>query len=163
MHIRRTIFLLPFVSACLFHHADEPQAPLRSAARDSLLTADAARSEPATRQGLASAAATWLDSGVVYLRTGAPILYGRAAALTILGEAAPDRSTYQWRPLGGGVSRDGQGGYTFGIATTARLTRKARRPFASIPTLPSGVAGRIKSGRSSRTGTSGGQRPGQPG
>jgi ketosteroid isomerase-like protein len=119
MHIRRVILLLPFLSACLFHHANEPQAPLRSTTRDSLLAADAARGEAATRQGVASAAATWLDSGVVYLRTGAPILYGRAAALTILGEAAPDRSTYQWRPLGGGVSRDGQGGYTFGISTTA--------------------------------------------
>lgn len=94
-------------------------APLRSPARDSLLTADAARGEAATRRGRAAAAAAWLDSDVVYLHSGAPILYGRSAALAILGEAAPERSTYQWRPLGGGVSRDGKGGYTYGIATTA--------------------------------------------
>ena len=70
-------------------------APLRSPARDSLLAADAARGEAATRHGLAAAAATWLDSDVVYLHAGAPILYGRSAALTILGEAAPERSTYK--------------------------------------------------------------------
>lgn len=119
MRIRSIVVLLPLLSACLFHHTEEPQAPLRSAARDSLLAADAARGDVATRQGLATAVATSLDSGVVYLRTGAPILYGRTAALTVLGDAAPERSTYQWRPLGGGVSFDGQGGYTYGIATTA--------------------------------------------
>ena len=119
MRIRRIILLPSLLSACLFHHAEEPQAPLRSATRDSLLAADAARGDVATRLGLASAVSTWLDSGVVYLRTGAPILYGRAAALSILGDAAPERSTYQWRPLGGGVSFDGRGGYTFGITTTA--------------------------------------------
>lgn len=94
-------------------------APLRSPVRDSLLAADAARGEAATRRGLATAAAAWLDSDVVYLHNGVPILYGRSAALAILSEAAPERSTYQWRPLGGGVSRDGKGGYTYGIATTA--------------------------------------------
>jgi ketosteroid isomerase-like protein len=119
MRFRRLVLLLPLLSGCLFHRAEEAEAPLRSAARDSLLAADAARGDLATRQGLANAVATWLDSSVVYLRTGAPILYGRGAALTVLGDAAPERSTYQWRPLGGGVSLDGQGGYTYGIATTA--------------------------------------------
>jgi ketosteroid isomerase-like protein len=119
MRIRQIVFLLPVLSGCLFHHTEEVQAPLRSAARDSLLAADAARGDVATRQGLANALPTWLDSGVVYLRSGAPILYGRAAALTVSSDAAPERSTYQWRPLGGGVSVDGQGGYTYGIATTA--------------------------------------------
>ena len=116
MRIRQIVLLLPLLSGCLFHHAEEAH---QSATRDSLLAADAARGDVATRQGLANAVATWLDSGVVYLRTGAPILYGRAAALTALGDPAPERSTYQWRPLGGGVSLDGQGGYTYGIATTA--------------------------------------------
>jgi ketosteroid isomerase-like protein len=119
MRIIRIVLLLPFLSACLFHHTEEAQAPLRSGTRDSLLAADAARGDVATRQGLASAVPTWLDGNVVYLRTGAPILYGRSAALTVLGDGAPERSTYQWRPLGGGVSLDGQGGYTYGIATTA--------------------------------------------
>ena len=119
MRIIRPLVLLPFVAACVFHHAEEPQAPLRSAARDSLLAADLARGEAATRQGLAAAAPTWLDSSVVYLRSGAPILYGRAAALQVLSDGAAERSSYQWRPLGGAVSRDGRGGYTYGVATTA--------------------------------------------
>ncbi|HKW49268.1 MAG TPA: DUF4440 domain-containing protein, partial [Gemmatimonadaceae bacterium] len=92
---------------------------MRSATRDSLLAADAARGELATRQGLATAAGAWLDSSVVYLRTGAPILYGRAAALQLRGDGAPERSSYQFRPFGGGTSRDGQGGYTYGAATIA--------------------------------------------
>src|SRR5690348_8488004 len=105
MRIRRLLVLLPFIGACVFHHTQEPSAPLRSATRDSLLAADLARGEAATRQGLATAAAAWLDSSVVYLRNGAPILYSRAGALQVLSDGAPERSTYQWRPLGGGVSR----------------------------------------------------------
>jgi ketosteroid isomerase-like protein len=113
------VWLALFSSACFVHHAEEPPAPIRSRVRDSLLSVDAMRGDLATRQGLAAAAATLLDSSVVYLRAGAPILYGRAAALAALPDAAPDRSAYLWRPLGGGVSRDGQSGYTFGITTIA--------------------------------------------
>lgn len=109
--------VLSGTTACV-HHAEEPAAPLRSPTRDSLLAVDAARGDSATKLGLAVAAAAWLDSSVIYLRAGAPILYGRAAALAIMPEARP-RTAYYWRPLGGGVSRDGAGGYTFGIATTA--------------------------------------------
>jgi ketosteroid isomerase-like protein len=119
MRIRRALFLLPFLASCLLHHTEEPQAPLRSATRDSLLAADAARSEMATRQGLATAAAAWLDSSVVYLHTGAPIIYSRAGALQILVDGAPERSSYQFRPLGGATSLDGRSGYTYGAATTA--------------------------------------------
>jgi ketosteroid isomerase-like protein len=111
-------FMLTSASACFSHHAEQPPAPLRSPARDSLLSADAARGDSATKLGLTSAAAAWLDSGVIYLRAGAPILYGRSAALAIIADTV-SRTTYQWRPLGGGVSRDGAGGYTYGVATTA--------------------------------------------
>ena len=110
-------FVLTSAAAC-FSHSPEPPAPLRSPARDSLLAIDAARGDSATKLGLATAAAGWLDSGVVYLRSGAPILYGRSAALAVI-PGAVSHTTYQWRPLGGGVSRDGIGGYTFGVATTA--------------------------------------------
>jgi ketosteroid isomerase-like protein len=119
--MRRLLLLLvlPFLGACLVHHNEEAPAPLRSPTRDSLLAVDAARGDAATRQGISAAAAEWMDSNVVYLRTGAPIVYGRSAAVAIVGDATPERMAYQWRPLGGGVSRDGRGGYTFGIATTA--------------------------------------------
>jgi ketosteroid isomerase-like protein len=106
-------------SACFVHRSEEPPAPLRSPARDSLLAVDAARGEAATQQGLTKAAATWLDSAVIYLRAGAPIVYGRSNALMILGDSTSDRTRYQWRPLGGGLSRDGRAGYTYGVATIA--------------------------------------------
>lgn len=107
------------ISGCFGHRAEEAPAPLRSAVRDSLLAADAARGEAATRRGLAAAAATWLDAAVIYLRAGAPIVYGRANALAVIGDSSGDRTRYQWRPMGGGVSRDGRSGYTFGTATQA--------------------------------------------
>jgi ketosteroid isomerase-like protein len=119
--IRRFVsaICLLLLSACLFRGAEEAPVPLRSPARDSLLAADVARGDMATRQTLATAAASWLDSGVVYLRAGAPILYGRAAALATAFTGATERTSYEWRPLGGGVSRDGRDGYTYGIAMTA--------------------------------------------
>src|SRR5438270_11630373 len=115
----RLLLMLSLSSGCFGHHAEEAPVPLRSPVRDSLLAIDAMRGELATRQGLTAAATGWLDSAVVYLRAGAPILYSRAAALSVLGDAPAERSTYQWRPLGGGVSRDGRGGHPFGIVTTA--------------------------------------------
>ena len=101
------------------HHSEEPAAPLRSPVRDSLIALDASRGDLVARQGYGTAAASWLDSGVVFLRAGAPIVYGRGEAVTLLGDGVPERSTLQWRPLGGGVSRDGSGAYTYGITTVA--------------------------------------------
>jgi ketosteroid isomerase-like protein len=112
--------MLATTSACVVgHRAAEPPAPLRSPARDSLLAADMARGADATKLGLATAAATWLDTAVIYLRSGAPIIYGRTPAVTVLSAGAPDRATYAFRPLGGAVSRDGRGGYTFGVTAVA--------------------------------------------
>ena len=113
------VLVLLAVSGCALHHSEEPPAPLRSPVRDSLITLDASRGDIVARQGYGAAAASWLDSGVVFLRAGAPIVYGRGEALALLGDAAQERATFQWRPLGGGVSRDGSGGYTYGIATVA--------------------------------------------
>ena len=117
---RRVAFVgVAIVAGCMGHRGGEPPAPLRSATRDSLLTSDIARGAVATRAGLANAAGTWLDSSVVYLRNGAPIVYGRSAAVAVISAGAPERATFAWRPLGGAVSRDGSGGYTFGVAATS--------------------------------------------
>lgn len=97
---------------------NEAPAPLRPPVRDSLLAADAARGEAATRQGLTAAAMSWLEPSVVYLRNGAPVLYGRDAAQGVIGAGMPDLNagaTYRWEPLGGGVARDGRTGYTYGL------------------------------------------------
>ena len=107
------------VTGCFVRHAEEPPAPLRSPVRDSLITLDASRGDLVARQGYATAAASWLDSAVVFLRAGAPIVYGRSEALALLGDGIQERATVQWRPLGAGVSRDASGGYTYGIATVA--------------------------------------------
>jgi ketosteroid isomerase-like protein len=113
------VLVLSAALGCSLRHSDEAPAPLRSPARDSLLAVDAARGDAATHQGIAVAAAAWLDSGVVYLRAGAPTVYGRNPALAVVGNDALEHATYQWRPLGGNVSRDARAGYTFGTATTA--------------------------------------------
>lgn len=115
------LFILAFLASagCFVHHTEEPPAPLRSPVRDSLTTLDASRGDLVARQGYGTAAASWLDTGVVFLRAGAPIVYGRSEALALLGDGVPERATFQWRPLGAGVSRDGTGGYTYGIATVA--------------------------------------------
>ena len=119
LHFERfVLLLLAATSGCLVHHA-EPPAPLRSPTRDSLLAVDAARGEAATQQGLLKAAGTWLDSTVIYLRAGAPIVYGRSNALMLLADSSVERARYQWRPLGGGVARDGRSGYTYGVTTIA--------------------------------------------
>lgn len=116
---RVPLLALMLLGACIGRHGVEPPAPLRSATRDSLLGADITRGIDATRTGLATAAASWLDTSVVYLRNGAPIIYGRSAAIAVLSAGAPARATYVWRPLGGAVSRDGSGGYTFGVAAVS--------------------------------------------
>lgn len=116
---RVPLFMLALLASCLAHRGSTPPAPLRSATRDSLLAADITRGTEATRLGLGTAASAWLDSAVVYLRSGAPIVYGRMAAITVLVAGAPERATYAWRPLGGAVSRDGRAGYTFGVSATS--------------------------------------------
>lgn len=107
------------LAGCALHRSEEPLAPLRSPVRDSLIALDASRGDRVARQGYGTAAGSWLDSDVVYLRAGAPIIYGRSEALALLGDGIPERSALQWQPLGGGVSRDATGGYTYGVFTVA--------------------------------------------
>ena len=112
------VVLLFLSAACgVARRGRDAPAPLRPPLRDSLLAADAARGEAATRLGLAAAAPAWLDPSVVYLRGGAPVLYGRDAAQSVIGIGMPDvdAATYRWEPLGGGIARDGRSGYTYGL------------------------------------------------
>ena len=104
------------LAGCVFHRTPEPAAPARSATRDSLLAADVARSNAVARGGFESAAAAWLDDSVVYLRAGAPVVYGREATRPILAADAAAGSLRSWQPLGGETARDGRTGYTFGVA-----------------------------------------------
>lgn len=126
--------LLVLAACGVVRRGSEAPAPLRSAARDSLLAADVARGEAATRQGLAAAAPTWLDPGVIYLRAGAPVLYGRDAALTVVSVGLGDAVLHRWEPLGGGVSRDGRTGYTYGIAVVV-MPGQAAAGTVAVPTV----------------------------
>jgi ketosteroid isomerase-like protein len=83
--------------------------------RDSLIAADLARSGAVTRDGFERAAVAWLDDSVVYLRGGAPVVYGREATRPILAADAAGGALRTWQPLGGEIARDGRTGFTFGI------------------------------------------------
>ena len=61
-----------------------------------------------------------LRADVVYLRGGAPTLYGRDAARTLLAAtSSPPGTSFLWSPLGGELSADHRSGYTFGVAVRA--------------------------------------------
>ena len=91
--------------------------PRYSPARDSLLAVDLSRGDSLTRRGFAPAMGSFLDREVIYLRAGAHSAYGSDRAAAALASAAPQAGTFTaWQPLGGGISRDGLRGYTFGIA-----------------------------------------------
>src|SRR5581483_9358043 len=67
---------------------------------------------------------SFLAPDVIYLRPGAPAVYGADAARALLVTAAslvPSASSVSpaWQPLGGGVSNDLRSGYTYGVAARA--------------------------------------------
>jgi ketosteroid isomerase-like protein len=66
-----------------------------------------------------------LHDNVVYLRAGVPAIYGRDAA-RLLFASTPSSRSQTWQPLGGGVSYDLRGGYTYGIAAHATGTAAVR-------------------------------------
>jgi ketosteroid isomerase-like protein len=61
-----------------------------------------------------------MGDDVVYLRAGAPAVYGREGARVLLAAGShPTALTLAWQPVGGGVSDDLQSAYTYGLV--ARL------------------------------------------
>src|SRR5690242_17418322 len=95
----------------------EKPIPARSAARDSLLALDVARSDSARKLGAVNGVVALLDDDVAYLRAGAGAVYGREYVRALLTATAAAAGTpIQWQPLGGGLSADGTFGYTYGIA-----------------------------------------------
>ena len=120
------------VGCGVINRSSEAPAPLRPPARDTLLAVDAARGDSATSNGLSAASARWLDPNVVYLRAGAPILYGREAVRGIVAAGVPAGAIYRWQPLGGGVARDGRTGYSYGIAATATPSAAEGAPVVRL-------------------------------
>jgi ketosteroid isomerase-like protein len=64
-----------------------------------------------------------LAEDVVFLRAGAPVVYGREAARRLLSANPPaPGTTLSWQPLGGELSGDHRSAYTYGVA--ARVNKQ---------------------------------------
>ena len=115
----RTCSLLPaavLLSACSFHHRPAVPEPARGPARDSLFQLDLTRADSVASKGAVEGLFALFSQDVLFLRAGAPTVYGRKAARALVDAAAEPASTgLSWQPLGGGVSRDLRSAYTFGI------------------------------------------------
>jgi ketosteroid isomerase-like protein len=103
------------LSACFVHRHPEQMAPAQSPERDSLLLADAHRSD-------SPPSASSFSPDAVYLRAGASIVFGRANVMSLLAAPGARQVSTTWQPLGGGISLDAMSGYTFGIAATSDAT-----------------------------------------
>ena len=107
------------IAGCFFPRRGQEELPLPrySPARDTLIAVDVSRGDSLSRRGFGAAMRSFLDREVIYLRAGAHAAYGSERAAAALASAAPQAGTFTgWQPLGGGISRDGLRGYTFGIA-----------------------------------------------
>jgi hypothetical protein len=125
--MRRIALVVPIVAAvaiagCFLpgRGPKELPVPRYSPARDTLLSVDVSRGDSLSRRGFGAAMGSFLDREVIYLRAGAHAAYGSERAAAALASAAPQAGAFTgWQPLGGGISRDGLRGYTFGIAVRA--------------------------------------------
>jgi ketosteroid isomerase-like protein len=103
---------------CFVHRHPEQMAPAQSPERDTLLLVDARRAD-------ASSTASLFSENAVYLRAGAPIVFGRANVTSLLATTGRPGSTV-WQPLGGGTSLDALSGYTFGISVSSETASSPR-------------------------------------
>jgi ketosteroid isomerase-like protein len=112
---------------CMLRHSPVVLEPARGPARDSLFRLDQARGDSAarSRDGMFAAFAPT----AAYLRAGAPVIYGRAAAAHAVRTADPDDGAVVWEPLGGGVSDDLQSAYTYGVAARTPTEKTASIRF----------------------------------
>lgn len=112
------------LAACIPHRRDVI-VPLQSPARDSLLLADLHRTDTLIARGIAAARAAYFAEDIVFLRPGAPAVYGRDNVMAFLAANAGPEGAAAWQPVGGGLSRDGMSGYTFGIAAHVAVESRA--------------------------------------
>jgi ketosteroid isomerase-like protein len=80
------------------------------------LSIDASRVDTLAARGSHAVVGSFFAEDIVYLRAGAPPLFGRVAAGGTFETNPPPAAGTSWQPIGGGVSRDNLSGYTFGIA-----------------------------------------------
>jgi ketosteroid isomerase-like protein len=125
----RSAMILVALAGCLPNRHKPPIIPLRTPARDSLLLVDLQRVDTLAVRGVAATRAAYLAPDVVYLRAGAPAVFGRDNVAAFLTANSGGETPVAWQPLGGGVSRDAMSGYTFGVAI-----------YSTVEKAPPGIA-----------------------
>src|SRR5258708_5471560 len=123
--VLRCAVILAALASCLPGRHKPATIPLRTPARDSLLLADAHRVDSLAARGIAAARAAYLAPDVVYLRAGAPAVFGRDNVTAFLAANSGRETPVAWQPLGGGVSRDAMSGYTFGVTVYSAAEKAA--------------------------------------
>src|SRR5689334_21449968 len=126
----RTRSLLPtavLLFGCSLHRRATVPEPARGPTRDSLFRLDETRGDSVAAHGAVDGVLALLAARVVYLRAGAPAVYGLDGARALLSAGAPVSETVSWQPLGGGVSRDLRAAFTYGVTARVRAPRVAPR------------------------------------
>lgn len=96
-------------------------SPVPQRAVESLLGADRAFSKASGQTDAVSGLSAMFADDVVMLAPGGRLARGAAAATAALrGNPDNEKARVRWTPVRGGVSADGQHGFTFGYMTLAR-------------------------------------------
>src|SRR5690349_2515835 len=115
----RTRSLIPaavLLIGCGLRHRPVGPEPARGPARDSLVLFDQTRGDSVAQRGPVDGMLAVLANDVVYLRAGAPVVYGRDGVRILLASAEHASAEMAWQPLGSGVSYDLRSAYTYGVA-----------------------------------------------
>jgi ketosteroid isomerase-like protein len=120
MRTRSVILATALLCGCSLHHRPAPPEPARGPALDTVFQVDQSRGDSVLARGTVEGVLALMGDDVVYLRAGAPAVYGREGARVLLAAGShPTALTLAWQPVGGGVSDDLESAYTYGLV--ARL------------------------------------------
>src|SRR5205823_4682720 len=90
------------------------------------------RSDTIAARGPVTGMVALLRPDAAFLRAGVPPVFGREGVRRLLAASVPESGASSggaitWQPLGGGVSRDGRSGYTFGVTSRFPMSRTGFR------------------------------------
>jgi ketosteroid isomerase-like protein len=117
MRMHAIIPAAALLCGCGTRRAPVTPAPARAPVAVSLFHLDQSRADSVAATGALDGALALLAPDVVFLRRGAPILFGREAARALMRAGVSGTERVAWEPIGGGVSNDLQSGYTYGVTT----------------------------------------------